>query len=426
MQFQEEQRIRDLERRLHRLEQGQAVWLQDRLFIGLTNDFDVQQHGLELLEHMKRTERISFCSNDFTLLSFRGTAPDPIATEEPPIWETIVSPIYSQLRNTILSVINLRHVGITCDGGGCIYCILNFAPNTQDFYEEVTTLCRQINQLSEKRHGFSFRVSISELGQGISSLPELKRQVHVLDEYRTAMGGHVPELLFYDQVVSPNQEYPVFVRTMNEQFNAYLDSGEFSCAKQFFRETIVPGFLSPPPPANLIRIRLTAMIDYLIQSLYRSCDALGLGEVLQELAVSKVLPTCTGIDALVPEMERIFDVLADRWGYTGSPAHQLAQSARSFINDNYTDPNLNVNQVAATLNVSPTHLTRTFRACYQCGVLEYLQRTRLAAAKRLLGSERALCEIALQVGYGSSLNMSRAFKRYEGSTPSEYLQKKRT
>lgn len=415
-------RIADLEQQLQSLQKKQAVYMQDRLFIGLTNEFDVQQCGADLLDHI-RSSGISFCSDDFAVLSFRGTNTDPSTEVFVPIWKTIVSPIYLQLRNVILSVINLRHVGITCDGGGSILCLLNFSPATQDFYEEVSNLCQQINESAQKRYGCSFDVAVSELGQGISVLPELRKQIRVLDEYRTAMVGHVPPLLFYDQVINSSQGYPAFVRTINEQFNEYLDSGDFSNAKRFFRDTVVADFLSPPPPADVIRVRLSAIIDYLIQSLYRSCEALELTDVLQELGVPHTLLSCSSIDALVLEMEHIFDVLSSRWNFTGSSVHQLAQNARTYINENYADQNLNVNQLADILGVSPTHLTRTFQICYKCGVLEYLQRTRLNAAKCLAGSDMSIGQIAIQVGYGSSLNMCRAFKRYEGLTPSEYFKK---
>lgn len=413
----------ELARRVEALEREREVYLQDRLVIALTTAFELETHGAELADYLKNQRRITFPSNDFVVLSFAGTQTDPDLRDFTPIWNTIVSPKYLELRNLILSVTNLRHVGLTCDIGGRIICILNFAANTGDFYEEICQLCGQINDLAQKRGGGPFEIDVSEPGAGLASLPGLRRQIDTLHDYRITMRGHAPALLFYDHIVSPAQEFPIFVKTMNEQFSEYLGNGQFEKAKLFFRETIIGDFVSSPPPLNMIRFRLSALIDYVIQAIYQSCNALGLQDTLQAAGMPEVLLACTSIEDLAARLDTIFDTLSASWSPTGSATLHLAQAARTYINANYANPNLNVNLAAAQLQVTATHLTRSFQACYGCGVLEYLQSVRLSAAKQLLGGDLSMREIAMRTGYGSPLNMSRAFKRCEGKTPSEYLSK---
>ena len=45
---------------------------------------------------------------------------------------------------------------------------------------------------------------------------------------------------------------------------------------------------------------------------------------------------------------------------------------------------------------------------------------RLAAAKDLMRTDRTMKQIAQMVGYTSFLSMNRAFKKYEGTTPSRF------
>ena len=45
---------------------------------------------------------------------------------------------------------------------------------------------------------------------------------------------------------------------------------------------------------------------------------------------------------------------------------------------------------------------------------------RLAAAKSLMRSDKTMKQIAQIVGYTSFLSMNRAFKKYEGTTPSQF------
>ena len=82
---------------------------------------------------------------------------------------------------------------------------------------------------------------------------------------------------------------------------------------------------------------------------------------------------------------------------------------------------MNVNFVSEQLGVPASHLTRVFQSCYQIRMLDYIQQVRLRAAKVLLSTSMTIREIAEQTGYGSQINLIRAFKRIEGKTPSEFL-----
>ena len=49
-------------------------------------------------------------------------------------------------------------------------------------------------------------------------------------------------------------------------------------------------------------------------------------------------------------------------------------------------------------------------------MLDYIQQKRLEAVKELLRTDKTLREIADQTGFTTTLTLSRAMKRYEGTT----------
>ena len=55
-----------------------------------------------------------------------------------------------------------------------------------------------------------------------------------------------------------------------------------------------------------------------------------------------------------------------------------------------------------------------------CGVLEYIHRVRLKHAKEQLKEGNSVKQVASAVGYTDTQALTRAFKRYEGVTPSQY------
>lgn len=74
--------------------------------------------------------------------------------------------------------------------------------------------------------------------------------------------------------------------------------------------------------------------------------------------------------------------------------------------------------IAADVEVHPTHLARTFRERFGCTMGEYLRRLRVDAARdELLSTDNSLVSIALAAGFADQSHFTRTFKRVTGETP---------
>jgi AraC-like DNA-binding protein len=91
-----------------------------------------------------------------------------------------------------------------------------------------------------------------------------------------------------------------------------------------------------------------------------------------------------------------------------------------FIHDNI-ERKITANDMAKQVNISLTHLARIFKKETGLTPNEYLLKTRLAKAKKLLLSrEDTITEIAMKCGFGSSSYLSDRFFYAYKITPSEY------
>ena len=101
----------------------------------------------------------------------------------------------------------------------------------------------------------------------------------------------------------------------------------------------------------------------------------------------------------------------------GDPATHI----RMHIDTHFADPQLNVNSLGESVELSPSYVSKLFRNRYGVSPLEYLGRTRIAHAKTLLISTRmSVEEITVRSGFLSSSVFIRTFKREEGHTPGNY------
>ncbi len=107
----------------------------------------------------------------------------------------------------------------------------------------------------------------------------------------------------------------------------------------------------------------------------------------------------------------------------GGPATGVnAADLLAYVQANYRDPSLTAALVAERFGMSRAGVSRAFaQACPDGGFLGYLHGLRLNKAEELLRTTQLpIPDIASSVGYGSALTMTRAFKRYRGTTPGAY------
>lgn len=81
-----------------------------------------------------------------------------------------------------------------------------------------------------------------------------------------------------------------------------------------------------------------------------------------------------------------------------------------------------LHELAGLCGISVRQLTRGFRAARGCSVSTYVGDRQITHAKRLLGTEVGVGEIAARLGFASSSNFCAAFRRIEGVTPGQYRQ----
>ncbi|MEQ3636376.1 helix-turn-helix domain-containing protein [Alcanivorax sp.] len=155
----------------------------------------------------------------------------------------------------------------------------------------------------------------------------------------------------------------------------------------------------------------------------------GGGTAWRDLTVLLVERFC-GAD-LARELARAFviDVRNDLQSiYAGLPAHTYhqdnqVQAIQSWIHEHFKE-NTSLGQLAERVHLSPRQLQRRFTTTLGEPPLQYLQRVRIEAARKML--ERGtnnLAKLAEQVGYQDVSSFSRLFKRHTGLSPSHYRQR---
>ena len=99
----------------------------------------------------------------------------------------------------------------------------------------------------------------------------------------------------------------------------------------------------------------------------------------------------------------------------------VINEAKMFLSQNFRNPNLMLQDVAAAVNMSKSRFSAVFSQYTGKTFTEYLLYLRLGRAKELLRTTGEKSSwIAYEAGYNDAHYFSYIFKKNTGMTPSEY------
>lgn len=100
---------------------------------------------------------------------------------------------------------------------------------------------------------------------------------------------------------------------------------------------------------------------------------------------------------------------------------KLKESILAYVNEHFNDSNLNVAMIATHFNVAENYFSQFFSEQVGETFSRYLERIRLEYSCTLLtDASLTIDHVAALSGYGNTNTFRRAFKRFFGTTPSEY------
>lgn len=127
-------------------------------------------------------------------------------------------------------------------------------------------------------------------------------------------------------------------------------------------------------------------------------------------------------ELLIPTVVRVCDSISHA---KKDNRNEFNDSIVKYVDNNFTDQNLSLMQVADNYNISVYTLSRLFKEITGVGFKEYVTEKRIELSKHLLSTtNKKVAEIAAEVGFGSVSHFIRVFKSNCGVSPSNYNKRK--
>ena len=334
---------------------------------------------------------------------------------EKPDGEEAVSDRLDRIRGELLE--SIREIP------GCVPVVWNLSASLVLICSAKSRIRQNLEKLTEATRAacdgcaqtLSWHIALSEPADSMAQLPERFREVSRLWAYRHLMphqnvltNRHVtgqgdlgqldagklnPKILMSVMQSAAAEEIPSFVLEYLREVSLGLESAAFC---QYLT----------------LSVRFTAM-EYVAslgasqQEFGRELDELGRPMTAEELA-----EYMTGV---------LRKAIQHRENNSTGRYRGILTQAAAFIDDNFSDEKLSLNQVAREVNISPNYLSAMFSQEMGCTFVEYVTARRMERARELLRtSELRSGEVAAAVGYKDPHYFSFLFKKTQGWTPRDY------
>lgn len=168
------------------------------------------------------------------------------------------------------------------------------------------------------------------------------------------------------------------------------------------------------------KIKVTSLI---FETIVRVMDELGMDTVETEREFEENLTQYTDKKQW-QYLHNLTHVVCRRSSYTdeNSLASNIGRRMLMYVEQNYHDCALSLKDLSREFELSASAVSRTFKSAAKICFYDYLCRIRMEKAKEIFRHEKcSVADVARRVGYENDLSFRRAFQRYEGITPRDYV-----
>lgn len=303
-------------------------------------------------------------------------------------------------------------------------CLVGFHQNAVSYGCLTENLSLEAKRIIEEKinpRGIQARFAISRCVQGFSNVGNLYQDIGAIFDYSRFIESRETVLRadrYIPEQAAEETDFPD-IRRLRATIQISVQQCIFEHVKEMIEEFLQLQFadircMSP----QSFRI---AIFQYLTNFM-KACDEALLSAGAKRLQSELYFTRLQSIETLEEYRDMLYQILDEvmtkcRNSRPQSEAKWIATAIR-YISENYMNPDMNASAVADHLDMSLSHVTRTFTSAYGCGLFEYIQRFRVGKAMQLLRTGLTVQEIAANTGFPSVPAMNRAFKKHRGITPS--------
>lgn len=307
----------------------------------------------------------------------------------------------------------VNHVGILAITGKFFMLLCNV--NEEENAEDIWKILNEVSDIYKSKYNIKIigsPIHEVENSGGLSQIVRLTlKEISYLEFWRQE------QIIISDEKSTEND---ISLLKLNRNLINRLDAKDYEGARQLFNQLVDERIPSNVNTLDAAKSRIQGMIEMLAVTIEEHKNTEFDDSLLKML---EKLQNADNIDEFRMESERIFEKLIDICEVPDNKltGARLMKKVADYIDKHYMENDIGLATIAEKFGISKTYLSRTFKAAFEDGILEYIHKKRITEAKKLL-ADHSVNSVAIKVGFWDAQGFIRVFKKLEGVTPGEYKQ----
>ena len=333
--------------------------------------------------------------------------------------QRLVRQLHTQLRRFAIHYTDVLH--------GRVACLLAFPRLEKRTAEAADTLTRlhaiadQLCAEFSQQEQTNLLWVISNMEFGTGGIRTAYSEVCDFLQYQEFMGTtRGVQVLFDTEGATQSQmDENLFLSDSAEKVSRLLCTGNWEDAQAQLSMAVDYCIHAVPCFFPMMRMWLLTLFDHLILAILRENHVLR-SFLQQQNILTELL--------MAPTQQELQAQIAAFWtnlirhmeALEAQPGIRWVSLVDEYITEMSVDPNLSVSQIALHFGLPQPTLSGRYKQYAGKNITDQIHAVRIRHARQLLqSSANSLSDIAQQVGYGSLATMNRAFRKYEGLSPSQ-------
>lgn len=262
---------------------------------------------------------------------------------------------------------------------------------------------------------FNFRVAVlaGEAHRGLEGVHLSYMEAREAEEFVSVLD---PDYISYREIRNSSHKKYDYSTEQEERIIAAVKNHNAPLAISYINKILDVNFLEIKASPEMLKCLLFDLMGTVIKAAWEVGDASG--ENPGPDGISMKLPLEKIREKFARSVENLCRIPEIQAG-AGGQNQQLCQKVREYIQENFTNPDLNISQTGLYFHMTPAYLSSIYKKDTGESLLKFINQTRIDEAEKLLADGISVVEVAERVGFRDSSTFIRIFKKFTGATPGQ-------
>jgi Response regulator containing CheY-like receiver domain and AraC-type DNA-binding domain len=299
--------------------------------------------------------------------------------------------------------------------------LVNLPAMDEQYKNELQTIANSVLNFLKSKFSTLITVSIGGIVNGVDKIYISYQQA--LRTIECQLLNEIGRVVRYDDRNINDIPYSYSIETEIQLINS-VKVGDISKVDEILNEIYNQNFVNNSLSLEMVRCLFFDMMSTAIKIISNCGDDSNIIFGKLNNPYEQIM-SCRNISEMQAVLTMIYGeickyIISNRRGQNKA----LIKSIIEYIKNHYNSTDLSLVSVADAFSINPNYLSGYFKEQTGYNFINYVNQIKLEEVKRLLqDTNMSLQEISKKVGYSTSGVLIRNFKKYIGSTPSEYREK---